>query len=118
MTGYGRGGPSATGVSGYALSIFPQHRELLAASAITPEVARARGYVSIDRRKQLQRYDANFSVKCPTPGLLQPLRRKDGSVWGYQYRPDEPRLGGDSKPRKYETPWQQRNGIDIPLGIA
>jgi Domain of unknown function (DUF3854) len=39
-------------------------------------------------------------------------------VWGYQYRPDQPRLNGKSKPVKYETPWQQRNGIDVPLGVG
>ena len=103
-------------MSGYALSIFPQHQQLLAASVITPDVARARGYVSIDSRKQLQRYAKGFGSKCPVPGLLIPLRRKDGSVWGYQYRPDAPRVM-DGKPRKYETPYQQPGGIDIPVAI-
>ena len=45
------------------------------------------------------------------------MLRKDGSTWGYQYRPDVPRLR-DGKPVKYETPWQQRNGLDIPPGVA
>jgi hypothetical protein len=103
-------------MSGYALSILPQHQQLLAASAITPEVARARGYVSIDSRKQLQRYAEAFGNKCPVPGLLIPLHRADGSVWGYQYRPDAPRLM-DGKPRKYETPFRQPGGIDIPVAI-
>ena len=52
----------------------------------------------------------------PVPGLLIPLRRLDGSVWGYQYRPTAPRVM-DGKPRKYETPFQQPGGIDIPPGI-
>ena len=103
-------------MTGYALSIFPDHADQLAASAITPEVARERGYVSIDSRKQLQRYAKGFGSKCPIPGLLIPLRRLDGSVWGYQYRPTAPRVM-DGKPRKYETPFQQPGGIDIPPGI-
>jgi Protein of unknown function (DUF3631)/Domain of unknown function (DUF3854) len=103
-------------VSGYALSILPQHQALLAASAIDPDVARARGYVSVDTRKQLQRYAKGFGSKCPIPGLLIPLRRADGSIWGYQYRPDAPRVM-NGKPRKYETPYQQPGGIDIPVAI-
>jgi Domain of unknown function (DUF3854) len=51
------------------------------------------------------------------PGLLVPQLRADGSTWGYQYRPDEPRLR-DGKPVKYETPWQQRNGLDIPPRVG
>ena len=103
-------------MTGYGAAILPQHQALLAASAIGPDVVRARGYVSIDSRKQLQRYAKGFGAKCPVPGLLIPLRRKDGSVWGYQYRPDAPRLM-DGKPRKYETPYRQCAGIDIPVAI-
>ena len=103
-------------MNGYSLTIFPQHAELLAASAIDPTVARERGYMSVDSRAQLKRYAAGFSGKCPIPGLLIPLRRLDGSVSGYQYRPDAPRLM-DGKPRKYETPWQQPGGIDVPPGV-
>jgi Domain of unknown function (DUF3854) len=103
-------------MSGYALSVLPQHEALLRASAISPDVARERGYVSVDSRKQLQRYAKGFGSKCPVPGLLIPLRRADGSVWGYQYRPDAPRLM-DGKPRKYETPFRQPGGIDIPVAV-
>lgn len=46
-------------------------------------------------------------------------------MWGYQYRPDKPRItkgarekaaksGKPAKPVKYESPGGQRNGIDIP----
>jgi hypothetical protein len=101
-------------VSGYALSVFPQHQALLEASAISPEVARARGYVSVDTKKRLE--DLGITAgRRSVPGLLIPLRRAEGSVWGYQYRPDKPVAPKGAKLRKYETPTGQRNGIDIPL---
>jgi hypothetical protein len=103
-------------VSGYASSLLPQHHALLSASAITPDVARQRGYVSVDSRKQLQCYAKGFGSKCPIPGLLIPLHRADSSIWGYQYRPDAPRVM-DGRARKYETPWQQPGGIDIPVAV-
>ena len=72
-------------MSGYALSVLPQHKQLLAASAISPDVARERGYVSADSKKQLERYGfARYQQRAP--GLLIPLHRADGSVWGYQLR--------------------------------
>src|SRR6266516_6244095 len=75
------------GNPGYAVSVLPQHQELLADSAISPEVARARGYVSADSKKQLERYGfASYQQRAP--GLLIVLRLADGSVWGYQLRPD------------------------------
>jgi Domain of unknown function (DUF3854) len=103
-------------MTGYGAAIFPNHADMLRESAISPEVARERGYVSVDSRKQLQRYAKGFGAKCPVPGLLIPLHRADGSVWGYQYRPDAPRVM-DGKPRKYETPFQQPGGIDIPVAV-
>ena len=50
------------------------------------------------------------------PGLLIPMLRADGSAWGYQYRPDIPRWLNDRQV-KYETPYQQRNALDIPPGM-
>jgi hypothetical protein len=97
-------------------NISAAHLELLAASGITPEHAALRGYETItdtDRLAALKIAKAGRSV----PGLLVPLLRIDGSTWGYQYRPDEPRIR-DGKPVKYETPWQQRNHLDIPPGVS
>ena len=106
--------PAAT-IPDYGLALFAQHSELLTASAISPEVARERRYVSVDTRAQLKRYNDRFSSKCPVPGMLIPLRRLDGSVSGYQYRPDAPRIM-DGRPRKYETPFQP-GCIDVPPGV-
>jgi hypothetical protein len=107
--------PAAT-IPDYGLALFAQHSELLTASAISPEVARERRYVSVDTRAQLKRYNDRFSSRCPVPGMLIPLRRLDGSVSGYQYRPDAPRIM-DGRPRKYETPFQQPGCIDVPPGV-
>lgn len=102
-------------MTGYGAAIFAQHAALLEASAIHPDVSRARGYVSVDTKRRLEglgfeRYQRSV------PGLLIPLHRADGSVWGYQYRPDVPRKTKAGTVVKYETPRGQRNGIDIPPG--
>lgn len=100
----------------YGASIFPQHAKLLADSAISPEVARARGYVSVDTKKRLE--DLGFErYQRSVPGLLIPARRREGSIWGYQYRPDEPRVTKAGSVIKYETPKGQRNGIDVPPAL-
>lgn len=97
-------------------TLFPQHAEMLRASGITEAQADARGYRSIDTKKRLDDLNVTKAAR-KVPGLLVPMLRDDGSVWGYQYRPDEPRLR-DGKPVKYETPVGQRNGIDVPPGVA
>jgi hypothetical protein len=94
------------------------HLAMLAASGITPEHAAVRGYETITDRgwfttPELKVTPAGRNI----PGLLVPLLRNNGSMWGYQYRPDNPRLR-DGKIVKYETPWQQRNGLDVPPGAG
>lgn len=100
----------------YGGGLFPQHAEMLAASGITPEHAHARGYVTVDTKVRLEALNITKAGRR-VPGLLVPQLRADGSTWGYQYRPDEPRER-DGKPVKYETPVGQRNGIDVPPGVA
>lgn len=100
----------------YGARIFAQHAALLQASAISVEVARERDYVTVDVKARLASIGIIASRQA-VPGLLIPLRRADGSVWGFQYRPDEPAAPKGAKPRKYETPRGQRNGIDIPPGV-
>jgi hypothetical protein len=104
-------------VTEYGIGLFEQHAAMLAASNITPEHARVRPYRSVDTKKRLEEIGITAKGRN-TPGLLIPLLRKDGSTWGYQYRPDQPRLNGKGKPVKYETPYQQRNGIDVPPGVG
>jgi Domain of unknown function (DUF3854) len=103
-------------MTAYGLHIFPGHADLLAASAISPEVARQREYVTADTKAQLARLHFE-PYQQRAPGLVLPLHRADGSVWGYQLRPDKPRVTRAGNTVKYETPKGQRNGIDIPPGI-
>lgn len=88
------------------------HRAMLAESRITPEHAAKRGYETIsDPRKLAELGIAKAGWR--TPGLLVPQLRPDGSTWGRQYRPDHPRER-EGRRVKYETPIDQRNGIDVP----
>lgn len=103
-------------MTGYGLSIFPQHAAMLAASGITPEHARARGYRSVDTKTRLDALGVTKTGRN-VPGLLVPSLRADGSTWGHQYRPDVPRVR-DGKPVKYETPTGQSNGLDVPPGVG
>jgi len=97
-------------------NLLPQHKEMLAASAISPEheVAKARGYRSMASRHDFEELEAlGFSKQqCRLPGLLIPLYNVHGEADGYQYRPDDPRLK-TGKPIKYESPRGQRNILDI-----
>jgi hypothetical protein len=104
-------------VTDYGARLFDQHAAMLGASAITPDHARSRGYVSVYTKIRLEQVGVTKAGRN-VPGLLVPQLRKDGSTWGYQYRPDVPRLNGSGKPNKYETPVNQRNGMDVPPGIG
>jgi Domain of unknown function (DUF3854) len=101
----------------YGIRLFDQHAAMLKASMVAPEHARARGYISVDTKIRLENLGISRAGRN-IPGLLVPQLRKDGSTWGYQYRPDVPRLNGSDKPVKYETPVNQRNGIDVPPGVG
>jgi Protein of unknown function (DUF3631)/Domain of unknown function (DUF3854) len=103
-------------VTGYGLHILPQHARLLEASAIDPEVARERGYVSVDSKKQLERYGfAKYQLRIP--GLLVPVHDVTGSIGIYQYRPDSPRQTKAGKTVKYETPARSHLVLDVPPRI-
>jgi Domain of unknown function (DUF3854) len=101
----------------YGMALFPQHARMLEASGITPEHARARGYVSVDTKVRLEQLGITPSGRN-VPGLLVPSLLVDGSTWGYQYRADSPRTHRNGKPVKYETPVKQRNGLDVPPGVG
>jgi putative DNA primase/helicase len=99
------------------MGLFEQHAKMLAASMISPEHARARPYRSVDTKKRLEDLGITPAGRN-VPGLLVPLLSKDGSTWGYQYRPDSPRLRKNGGEVKYETPTDQHNHIDVPPGVG
>lgn len=103
-------------VNGYSIALFPQHVDMLAGSGITAQHASARGYVSVDTKTRLEGINITRAGRN-VPGVLVPMLRKDGSTWGWQYRPDRPR-DRDGRAVKYETPTGQRNGIDVPPGVG
>ena len=65
----------------YGRRLLPQHAAMLEASKITPEHARARGYVSIDsgNRKRLSEINIVKAARS-SDGLLIPLLRIDGEI--------------------------------------
>jgi hypothetical protein len=98
--------------------IAEHHLQMLAASGITPEAAGLRCYETISAADKRRLSEVRITpAGRRIPGLLIPLLDIRGSVWGYQYRPDSPRLRS-GKPVKYETPTDQRNGLDVPPGVG
>jgi hypothetical protein len=90
--------------------LVPHHAALIEGSAINQDVALARGYRSIGRAEARE---FGFTSAQALPGLLIPLYDIWGEAAGCQLRPDEPRIGRNRKPIKYETPSGQRNVLDV-----
>ena len=93
-------------------ALLPQHAALLRASAISPEVAKARGYRSVEQKARLT--EVGFSsTQARVPALLIPIWNVHGEIALYQTRADEPRIV-DGKAVKYETPLRSRTVLDVP----
>jgi hypothetical protein len=90
---------------------------MLTASGITPEAVSLRGYETISDKKRLAEVGITPAGRR-VPGLLIPLRDVRGSTWGYQFRPDSPRTMMTGRVIRYESPTNQRNGIDVPPGVG
>jgi Domain of unknown function (DUF3854) len=111
----GSSGDPSPGV--YGSRLLPQHQELLRASAISTEVARSRGYVSVTEKSRLEA--VGFSpVQRQVPGLLIPVRGVTGEVVGHELRPDTPRVTDAGKVLKYEKPTGSSNRLDVPPAVA
>ncbi|MCH8993427.1 MAG: DUF3854 domain-containing protein [Chloroflexi bacterium] len=95
--------------------LLPQHGEMLEASAISPDMAAARGYRSIETRADLERKGFS-SAQRNVPGLLIPIYGVTGKIATYQFRPDEPCVNKSGKIIKYETPSGSRLVLDVPPG--
>ena len=83
------------------------HLKMLQASAISEEVALARGYWTATKRSELR--DLGFaSVQQLVPALVVPIGASTGEIVNYQARPDTP----EDRPRT-RTRDQIRNGRRI-----
>ncbi len=98
------------------LPLAPQHVDKLKSTGISPLTAKLRGYETVYDPYPREGAWFNFSVWNPNhvPGLLIPLLDKRGSVWGHQYRPDNPPADGQGKPIEYHAPVFQPNRQDVP----
>src|SRR5712692_6106145 len=91
--------------------LLPQHQALIAASAISSEVASARGYRSVTTKKELA--DLGFSkAQQLVPTLLIPMWNVNGKVAFHQHRPDTPRTRS-GKSVKYETRFGASLVVDV-----
>jgi hypothetical protein len=102
----------------YGIALFPQHAELLRASAISPDVARARNYQSVDTKSRLATINIT-STHRNVPGLLIPVygpECSNGEASTWQYRPDHPNIDGKGRPVKYVTAMRGMV-IDVPPAV-
>ena len=89
-------------------ALLEHHATMIAASAMSPKVAVARGYRSIVKVWRLEEFGFTTSQRR-VPGLLVPRHNVHGEPDGWQYRPDDPRSDCNGRPMKYESPNGQRN---------
>ena len=97
----------------YGVHIFPQHAELLERSAVHPDVARERGYVTADTKAQLARLSFEPYQQI-VPALVVPVHDVTGAIVTYQLRADHPRVTKAGKTVKYETRAKSPMVIDVP----
>jgi len=95
----------------YGLALLPHHRKLLEDSAIAPDVASARGYISVVTTAHLSRYGFTRNQRI-VPTLLIPSFNVLGGQTFAQHRPDNPRTNAKGQIIKYETPTQTLMHID------
>ena len=95
------------------MTLAEHHKKmLLDESGIARDVAEARGYRTIEKKVELK--TLGFAERqCNPPGLLIPIYSPTGEIVNYQFRPDQPRIGKDGKPVKYETPSGSRMVLDV-----
>ena len=93
--------------------LLQSHFDHLAGSAISIDVIKERGYRSVLGKKALA--DTGFSkAQQRHTGILIPLHGVDGTIVGYQYRPDHPRIGARDRAIKYENPAGSSVHLDVP----
>src|SRR5439155_17635493 len=89
------------------------HQALIESSAINVEVAHERGYRTVEDSDELTALGFT-EAQARVPALLIPVHGVDGEVVVHQIRPDNPRIGKNGKPIKYERPKGSRMALDVP----
>jgi hypothetical protein len=85
-------------------------------SAVSPDVAEARGYRTISHTADVPPAFARWQRRR---GLLVPTYSPDGETTSYQLRPDKPITRKSGNAPKYETPAGSRITLDVnPLMLA
>lgn len=97
------------------MSLLAHHQQMLNDSAISPEVAEARGYRTIQTAAELGRLGF-AKTQQNTPALLIPIWGVHGEIVSYHIRPDEPRVI-DGKTAKYEFPKGMTMAVDVHPAI-
>jgi hypothetical protein len=104
--------PSNNPFSNEVPELLQSHLDHLKVSAISVEVIKERGYESILGRKRLA--DLGFSkAQWLIPGIVIPIHGVDGTVVGYQYRTDHPRITR-GRLTKYENQPGSSIRLDVP----
>jgi hypothetical protein len=67
-----------------------KHLEELEGSAISIDVIKERGYSTVWGHTALINAGFSTAQSKRSPGILIPLHGVDGSIAGYQYKPDHP----------------------------
>ncbi len=93
-------------------ALAPHHAAMLEVeSSICEKTVAGRGYQTVDEGKELRGLGfADYQLR--TPALLVPMYSLGRELVNYQIRPDDPRLDGDGKPIKYETPLGSKLVLD------
>ena len=99
-------------------NLIGKHRQMLIDSGISAATAKARGYETIKDPRRLAAIGIPKNGQR-TMGVQIPLRTFDGSVWGYQYRPDSPREvrgspQGQHRPAEGHDENQQSRDLNEP----
>ena len=97
-----------------ARALADGHLKMLKASAISEEVALARGYWTACKRSELR--DLGFvTVQQIVPALVVPIWGVTGEIVNYQSRPDTPRIDPErGREIKYETVAGSSIRLDVP----
>ncbi|MCG3138653.1 MAG: hypothetical protein HJJLKODD_02520 [Phycisphaerae bacterium] len=98
-------------------NLLPHHLADLRKSGLTDETIAACGFYSESRYSELARI-VNWSrwPKKMGHALIIPFIGMDGSNGYYRLKPDNPRVGKNNKPAKYESPKGQPSRAFFPPG--